>query len=173
MTKPIGNRLCKKGRTARSVLFALCGVQPQGSPPYAPMNDRIFVGGGVLDAPSCCTFMLRVGDDAHIAPSCCGFVGADNSACPGPITQHLVGQGPCALPWGRVEFGSGRRGRRPLRKRILWCVGEGLCPSRGRPQGSPLRRGCKGCGGFLMACRGGRLCPPGDHLPFGGLLKTV
>ena len=35
---------------------------------------------------------------------------------------------------------AGRRGRRPLRKRILWCVGEGLCPSRGRPQGSPLRK---------------------------------
>ena len=106
-------------------------------------------------------------------PARCGFVGADNSVRPGPITQHLVGQGPCALPWVREKFGSGRRGRRPLRKRILWCVGEGLCPSRGRPQGSPLRRGCEGCGGFLMACRGGRPCPPGDHLPFGGLLKTV
>ena len=33
----------------------------------------------------------------------------------------------------------GRCRHRPLRKRILWCVGEGLCPSRGRPQGSPLR----------------------------------
>ena len=59
---------------------------------------------------------------------------------------------------------AGRRGRRPLRKRILWCVGEGLCPSHGRgrtpplrtgtrsamggrPQGSPpLRRGYKRCG---------------------------
>ena len=30
---------------------------------------------------------------------------------------------------------------------FLWCVGEGLCPSRGRPQGSPLRRGYKQCGG--------------------------
>ena len=26
------------------------------------------------------------------------------------------------------------------------CVGEGLCPSRGRPQGSPLRKGYKRCG---------------------------
>ena len=41
---------------------------------------------------------------------------------------------------------AGRRGRRPLRKRILWCVGEGLCPSRGRPQGSPLRKRYMGCG---------------------------
>ena len=41
---------------------------------------------------------------------------------------------------------AGRRGRRPLRKGILWCVGEGLCPSRGRPQGSPLRKGYMGCG---------------------------
>jgi len=35
---------------------------------------------------------------------------------------------------------AGRCRHRPLRKRILWCVGEGLRPSRGRPQGSPLRR---------------------------------
>ena len=42
--------------------------------------------------------------------------------------------------------GAGRRGRRPLRKRILWCVGEGLCPSRGRPPGSPLRKRYKKCG---------------------------
>ena len=51
---------------------------------------------------------------------------------PGPITQHLVGQGPCALPGnamidgrrgegtlpygGKREAGeTGRRGRRPLR----------------------------------------------------------
>ena len=27
---------------------------------------------------------------------------------------------------------------------FLWCVGEGLCPSRGRPQGSPLRKRYKG-----------------------------
>ena len=50
---------------------------------------------------------------------------------PGPITQHLVGQGPCALPEVRHKVGgrgrtppyggkretgeTGRRGRRPLR----------------------------------------------------------
>jgi len=42
--------------------------------------------------------------------------------------------------------GAGRCRHRPLRKRILWCVGEGLCPSRGRPQGSPLRRGTRSAG---------------------------
>ena len=52
---------------------------------------------------------------------------------------------------------AGRRGRRPLRRRILWCVGEGLCPSRGRPQGSPLRKGCKGCG---TKSAGGQRRPP-------------
>ena len=50
---------------------------------------------------------------------------------------------------GVIFFGAGRtRGgerRPPLRKCILRCVGEGLCPSRGRPQGSPLRRGYKEC----------------------------
>ena len=67
------------------------------------------------DAPSCCSFMLRVGGDAHIAPPGCGFVGADNSVRPGPITQRLVGQGPCALPWvqekiGRADVGIGPYG---------------------------------------------------------------
>ena len=38
------------------------------------------------------------------------------------------------------KFWAPQQGHRPLRKRILWCVGEGLCPSRGRPQGSPLRK---------------------------------
>ena len=52
---------------------------------------------------------------------------------------------------------AGRRGRRPLRKRILWCVGEGLCPSRGRPQGSPLRKRYKGCG---TKSAGGQRRPP-------------
>ena len=74
-------------------------------------------------------------------PAGSGFVGADDSARPGPITQHLVGQGPCALPWVREKFGSGRRGRRPLRKRILWCVGEGLsCP----PLCQPIPGHCRG-----------------------------
>ena len=51
----------------------------------------------------------------------------------------------------------------------LRCVGEGLRPSRGRPQGSPLRRGYKeyrgrgdvGIAPYGNACRGGRPCPPG------------
>ena len=33
------------------------------------------------------------------------FVGADDPVRPGPITQHLVGQGPCALPWVREKSG--------------------------------------------------------------------
>ena len=43
----------------------------------------------------------------------------------------------------RESVGTTVGNRRPLRKRILWCVGEGLCPSRGRPQGLPLRRDYK------------------------------
>ena len=45
------------------------------------------------------------------------------------------------------KFWAPQQGHRPLRKRILWCVGEGLCPSRGRPQGSPLRRVIRGAVG--------------------------
>ena len=36
-------------------------------------------------------------DMARIAPAEM-LVGADDPVRPGPITQHLVGQGPCALP---------------------------------------------------------------------------
>ena len=32
------------------------------------------------------------------------FIGADDSVRPGPITQHLVVQGPCALPWVRENL---------------------------------------------------------------------
>ena len=49
------------------------------------------------------------------------FVGADDPVRPGPITQHLVGQGPCALPGVRKKFGSGRCRHRPLRKRYKGC----------------------------------------------------
>ena len=31
------------------------------------------------------------------------FVGADDPVRPGPVTQHFVGQGPCALPGVRGE----------------------------------------------------------------------
>ena len=38
---------------------------------------------------------------------------------------------------------AGRCGHRPLRNRIMGCVGEGLCPSHGRGRTPPLRRGYK------------------------------
>ena len=38
------------------------------------------------------------------------------------------------------KFWAPQQDHRPLRNRIMGCVGEGLCPSRGRPQGSPLRK---------------------------------
>ena len=60
------------------------------------------------------------------------FVGADDSVHPPPITQHLVGQGPCALPSAektcRADVGSG-----PYGSATRSAMG-------GRPQGSPLRR---------------------------------
>ena len=52
---------------------------------------------------------------------------------------------------------AGRRGRRPLRKRIMGCVGEGLCPSHGRGRTPPLRRRYKGCGALSA---GGQRRPP-------------
>ena len=63
---------------------------------------------------------------------------------PGADNTTPCRAGPVCPAVGAGKNRSGRRGRRPLRKRILWCVGEGLCPSRGRPQGSPLRRVIRG-----------------------------
>ena len=62
----------------------------------------------------------------------------DKEICASPHRPASVTRG--------AEERAGRRGRRPLRTHYWWCVGEGLCPSRGRPQGSPLRVGYKGCG---------------------------
>ena len=56
-----------------------------------------------------------------------------------PVRRWAREPRPYEVTRGAVQVRAGRPGGRPLRKRILWCVGEGLCPSRGRPQGSPLR----------------------------------
>ena len=56
----------------------------------------------------------RVGADVNIGPTEL-LVGADDPVRPGPITQRLVGQGPCALPWsaGKIRFGpSGKSAKR-------------------------------------------------------------
>ena len=44
------------------------------------------------------------------------------------------------------KFWAPQQDHRPLRRGYWWCVGEGLCPSRGRGRTLPLRRGYKGCG---------------------------
>ena len=72
-------------------------------------------------------------DMARVAPTEM-LVGADDSVRPGPITQHLVGQGPCALPWVRENLVRADVGIGPYEK---GCRG-------GRPQGSPLRKVIRG-----------------------------
>ena len=42
---------------------------------------------------------------------------------------------------------AGRCGHRPLRNRIMGCVGEGLWPSHGRGRTPPVRKRYKKCGG--------------------------
>ena len=57
-------------------------------------------------------------DDVSIGPY--GWVvGADDPVRPVPITQHLVGQGPCALPWVRGKSGRGAPGKKQNRPRLL------------------------------------------------------
>ena len=58
---------------------------------------------------------------------------------PGPITQRLVGQGPCALPGVREKSGSGRCRHRPLR-RVQGAR------KNGRGRTPPLRKRYKRCG---------------------------
>ena len=43
------------------------------------------------------------------------------------------------------KFWAPQQDHRPLRKRIMGCVGEGLCPSRGRGRTPPLRKRYKKC----------------------------
>ena len=65
------------------------------------------------------------------------IVGADDPVRPGPITQHLVGQGPCALP--------GVRERNP--------------PVTASPCQPPLGKGAEGTGGRMSLLR----CPKFLH----------
>ena len=53
------------------------------------------------------------------------------------------------------KFWAPQQGHRPLRNRIMGCVGEGLCPSHGRGRTPPLRKRYKKCGGAGRP--GGRL----------------
>ena len=85
------------------------------------------------DCHSQCAHWLR-NDRVFTRGAVCG--GTHGSR---PTAEHFVGQGPRALPGVREKSGWGRRERRPQRKCILGCVGEGLCPSRGRGRTPPLR----------------------------------
>ena len=51
-------------------------------------------------------------------------VGADDPVRPVPITQHLVGQGPCALPGAREKSGRGPS-RTPAPKKVYLVVRRG------------------------------------------------
>ena len=49
------------------------------------------------------------------------------------------------------KFWAPQQDHRPLRKRTLRCVGEGLCPSHGRGRTPPLRKRYKRCNGRATA----------------------
>ena len=81
-----------------------------------------------------------------------------SGANPGPTTQHLVGQGPCALPGVRYGIGGRTGASGPTDDKEICAspvradVGIGPYENAtrgamgGRPQGSPLRKSYKGCG---------------------------
>ena len=75
-----------------------------------------------------------------------------------PYIALFCRAGPVCPAVGAGKTRSGRCGHRPLRKRILRCVGEGLCPSRGRGRTPPLRKRNKRCKGrpYESVTRGGR-----------------
>ena len=68
-----------------------------------------------------------------------------------PYIALFCRAGPVCPAVGAGKTRSGRCGHRPLRKRILRCVGEGLCPSRGRGRTPPLRKHNKRCNGRATA----------------------
>ena len=81
------------------------------------------------------------------------------------------------------KFWAPQQGHRPLRKRILWCVGEGLCPSVGATARVAPTEGCKRCGGAgrcghrplrkrILWCVGEGLCPSRGR-PQGSPLRRV
>ena len=70
-----------------------------------------------------------------------------------PLLVSAKGDIIFARPYGGIQ---GVRG-------FLWCVGEGLCPSRGRPQGSPLRSVTRSAVGRANVCIG----------PYGGVVRSV
>ena len=80
-----------------------------------------------------------------------GTVCRGGRLCP-PVLDNAT---PCragpVYPAGCGKNLSGRRGRRPLRMGCKKCVGEGLCPSRGRGRTPPLRQRYKGCNGRATA----------------------
>ena len=49
------------------------------------------------------------------------------------------------------KFWAPQQDHRPLRRGYWWCVGEGLCPSRGRGRTPPLRKRNKRCNGRATA----------------------
>ena len=57
---------------------------------------------------------------ARVAPTE-RFVGADDPVHPAPITRHLVGQGPCALPWVRHKVGRADVGIGPYGGGYMGC----------------------------------------------------
>ena len=107
-----------------TIFLGKCAARPGGSS-GRPTPTEGYKGCGALSAGGQRRPPLR-----RVARSAC--VRADVGI--GPYGEHCMKCG-----------GVGRCGHRPLRKRIMGCVGEGLCPARGRPQGSPLRRGYKEC----------------------------
>ena len=64
-----------------------------------------------------------------------------------PYIALFCRAGPVCPAVGAGKTRSGRCGHRPLRKCILRCVGEGLCPSHGRGRTPPLRRVTRGATG--------------------------
>ena len=86
-----------------------------------PALHGIFVGQGTRALP-----WVRYGIGGRTGAS------APTEGLPIGFRRGRCPHRPASVTRGAVQVRAGRPGGRPLRKRILWCVGEGLCPSRGR-----------------------------------------
>ena len=147
-----------RGRRAGHYAAAGCGkCTADGGPPFRPPDN----------SPSrrhwTHIFLLCLMLMGTVYTLCRGFA----MGCGGKIAGGVEPR-----PYGSVTRGAmgGRPQGSPLRVHYWWCVGEGLCPSRGRGKTPPLQRVYKKClhagrrgrrplRKRIMGCVGEGLCP--------------
>ena len=168
--------------TSPRVRYKRCGVKrnpPVTASPCQPPLGKGAKGTGEADCHSQCAHWPRNDREFYIGcGGCPGGRGNRRSAASGGCSEaisrkcpdwqpqqwpgigwHDGGQENPAPTDSLVAGTAGRCRHRPLRNRIMGCVGEELCPSRGRGRTPPLRK-------RYMKCSADKGRPGGPPLRF-------